>query len=236
MILPGKAPTILFLPGFRSSMTGIKASHLETACRARGRAFVRFDYRGHGASEGRLEDLVVGDWLSDTLQVLDRHVEESCLLVGSSMGGWLALLAAVARPQLVRGLVLVAPAPDFPERLILPSLSPSAKARLERDGRLELASAYGLPLLVTKSLVEESTAHRVLGRVLPLTCPIHILHGRLDRDVPWQLSMELLPSLARAPVTVEIVEDGDHRLSRMSDLRRLDLTVEKVLKIVAGRA
>lgn len=232
--VPGEGPEIVFLCGLRSDMRGTKASRLAELARARGWAYTRFDYRGHGVSSGRFEDGTIGDWHADTLLVLDRVVEGPFLLVGSSMGGWQALLAGLARPDRLAGLVLVAPAPDFPRRLVLPALSPTERAALERDGVVLLPSDYGEPLPLTRRFVEESVAHELLDRDLPFTCPVHILHGRQDRDVPLSLSLALIERLVRAPVTLEVVEDGDHRLSRESDLARLEAAVARVRALAVG--
>jgi len=232
--LPGEGPEVVFLCGLRSDMRGTKASRLAELARARGWAFTRFDYRGHGASSGRFEEGTIGDWHEDTLLVLDRVVAGPFLLVGSSMGGWQALLAGLARPERLAGMVLVAPAPDFPRRLVLPALSPAERATLESEGVIFLPSEYGEPLPLTRRFVEESTAHELLDRDLPFTCPIHILHGRQDRDVPLSLSLALIERLVHAKVTLEVVEDGDHRLSRESDLARLEAAVVRVRALALG--
>lgn len=232
--LPGAGPELVFLCGLRSDMGGTKASRLRALAEARGWAFTRFDYRGHGLSSGRFEEGTIGDWLADTLLVLDRVVEGRFLLIGSSMGGWLALRAGLARQERLAGVVLLAPAPDFPRRLILPALSPAQRTALERDGVVHLPSEYGEPLPVTRRLVEESVAHELLGAPLPLRCPVHVLHGRLDTDVPLALSLELVAHLPHARVTLEPVEDGDHRLSREEDLRRLEAAVERVRALALG--
>ena len=232
--LPGEGPEIVFLCGLRSDMRGTKASRLAELARARGWAYTRFDYRGHGASSGRFEEGTIGDWHADTLLVLDRLVEGPFLLVGSSMGGWQALLAGLARPERLAGMVLVAPAPDFPRRLVLPALSPAERQALERDGVVFLPSEYGEPLPLTRRFVEESAAHELLDRDLPFACPVHILHGRQDRDVPLSLSLALIERLVRAKVTLEVVEDGDHRLSRESDLARLAAAVGRVRALARG--
>lgn len=226
--LPGAGPELVFLCGLRSDMGGTKACRLRALAEARGWAFTRFDYRGHGASSGRFEDGTIGAWLDDTLLVLDRLVRGRFLLIGSSMGGWLALLAGLARQERLAGLVLLAPAPDFPRRLILPALSPEQRAALECDGVVYLPSEYGEPLPLTQRLVEESVAHELLRAPLPLACPVHVLHGRCDPDVPFALSLELATLLPRAQLTLEPIEDGDHRLSREEDLRRLEAAVERV--------
>lgn len=232
--LAGAGPELVFLCGLRSDMGGTKASRLAALAAARGWAFTRFDYRGHGASSGRFEEGTIGDWQADTLLVLDSVVEGRFLLIGSSMGGWQALLAARARPERLAGLVLVAPAPDFPRRLVLPSLDAAQKAALERDGVVLLPSEYGEPLPLTRRFVEESIAHELLDRDLEIACPVHILHGRQDQDVPLSLSFALIERLVRAKVTLEIVEDGDHRLSRESDLARLEAAVERVRALALG--
>ena len=227
----GTLPEVVFLPGFRSDMTGAKAVRLDAHCRKAGRAFTRFDYRGHGASSGRFEDGAVGDWLADTLAVLDRIVAgRPCVLAGSSMGGWLALLAALARPGQVRGLVGIAAAPDFTEGLIRARLSPGQAESLARDGLFLAPSAYGDPIPITRRLMDDGAGHLLLRRAtIPLRVPVHLLHGQEDPDVPWQTSLTLAARLEGAAVTVELVKDGDHRLSREEDLRRIEAAVERVV-------
>lgn len=228
----GKPPAVLFLPGFRSDMSGQKALTLEAHCRGLGLAFTRFDYRGHGGSSGRFESLGIADWLGDALAVLDRFAREPAVLVGSSMGGWLAVLAALARPGRVRGLVLVAPAPDFTEDLIRPQLTPEASAEIERAGYLLAPSAYGEPIPISRTLLEQGARHLVLRAPIPLRIPVHILHGQQDADVPWQTALRLAARLESPAVTVELVKDGDHRLSRNEDLRRLTAALDRVLEQV----
>jgi pimeloyl-ACP methyl ester carboxylesterase len=227
----GTLPEVVFLAGLRSDMNGAKAVRLEERCRGRGRAFTRFDYRGHGASSGRFEDGAVGDWLADTLAVLDRIVAgRPCVLAGSSMGGWLALLAALARPGQVRGLVGIAAAPDFTEGLIRARLSPGQAESLARDGLFLAPSAYGDPIPITRRLMDDGAGHLLLRRAtIPLRVPVHLLHGQEDPDVPWQTSLTLAARLEGAAVTVELVKDGDHRLSREEDLRRIEAAVERVV-------
>lgn len=232
---PGRPPTVVFLPGLRSDMTGTKALRLERHCAARGQAYVRFDYRGHGASGGRFEESGVSDWRDDALAVLDALVEGPAVLVGSSMGAWVMLLVALARPERVKGLVGVAAAPDFTEDLIAPGLDQAQREALERDGVVHLPSAYGPPTPVTKHLLEDGRRHLVLRGPLPIRCPVHLLHGQQDPDVPWQTSLRLAAALESAAVTVELVKDGDHRLSREEDLRRITAAVDRVLEEVAGR-
>jgi pimeloyl-ACP methyl ester carboxylesterase len=227
--LAGQAPTVMFLTGFRSDMTGGKALHLERHCAATGRAFLRFDYRGHGASEGRFEEGCIGDWREDALAVLDQASEGPMVLVGSSMGGWIMLLVALARPDRVKGLVGIAAAPDFTEDLIRPALSPEQRDLLARGDVLLAPSAYGEPTPITGRLLEDGARHLVLRRPLPIRCPVHLLHGQQDPDVPWQTSLRLAACLESTAVTVELVKDGDHRLSREDDLRRLAAAVDRVV-------
>jgi pimeloyl-ACP methyl ester carboxylesterase len=233
---PGRPPEVLFLGGFRSDMTGQKALALEAHCRGRGQGFTRFDYRGHGASSGRFEEGCVGDWLADALAVLDAVVPRGrpCVLVGSSMGGWIALLAALARPGRVRGLVGIAPAPDFTEELIRPRLTPEALDLLDRQGFLMAPSAYGDPFPITRRLLEDGARHLLLRGPIPLRVPVHLLHGQEDPDVPWRTSLRLAALLESPAVTVELVEDGDHRLSREPDLRRLAAAVDRVAEQAAA--
>ena len=233
-LLPGRAPTVLFLTGFRSDMTGGKALELERHCAARGQGFCRFDYRGHGASGGRFEEGAIGDWLEDALAILDQVVAGPVVLVGSSMGGWIMLLVALARPERVRGLVGLAAAPDFTEDLIRPVLTPAQAVQLAREGVLLAPSAYGEPTPVTGRLLADGARHLVLRQPLPIRVPVHLLHGQADPDVPWQTALRLAACLESPAVTVELVKDGEHRLSRPEDLRRLTAALDRVLEQVAA--
>ena len=233
-LTPGSSPTVVFLTGFRSDMTGAKALHLEAHCARAGRAFLRFDYRGHGASGGRFEDGCIGDWRDDALAVLDEAVTGPLVLVGSSMGGWIMLLMALARPERVRGLVGIAPAPDFTRDLIAPRLTTDQAAALARDGVILAPSAYGEPTPITARLLADGERHLLLDRPIPFRGPVHLVHGQMDPDVPWQTSLRLAGCLESAAVTVELVKDGDHRLSRDEDLRRIAAAVDRVLEQVEG--
>lgn len=215
----GRNPGLVFLGGFRSDMTGIKATSLEAWARTTGRTFIRFDYQGHGASGGAWEQGSIGQWRDDALAVLDQLTEGPQILVGSSMGGWIALLVALARPDRVAGLLGIAPAPDFTERMIRSRLGPDQLAALERDGRFIAPSAYdpaGYP--ITRHLLDEARDHLLLPGPIPLTCPVRLLHGQRDRDIPWQTSLDLADALAGDDVQVVLVKDGDHRLSRNQDI------------------
>jgi pimeloyl-ACP methyl ester carboxylesterase len=221
---PGQSPGVLWLGGFRSDMSGTKAVHLEKFCRDSGRAFTRFDYRGHGQSKGRFEDLTLSDWLYDASTILDSVTTGPQVLVGSSMGGWLALLLAQMRKDRTQALVLLAPAPDF-TRDIRARLSDKNKKALTEKGFFEAPSAYGPPYPITEKLLEDGEKHMLLDRDIGITCPVAILHGQADPDVPWEKSVHLKKCLPRADVDVHFIPDGDHRLSRTQDLDALTAAV-----------
>src|SRR5262245_23463975 len=226
----GRAPTVAFLGGFRSDMTGTKAMALEAWAQRTGRGYLRFDYLGHGQSSGRFEDGTIGRWLDDSLAAIDTLTTGKLVLVGSSMGGWLSLLAARARPERLAGLVLIAPAPDFTERMLLKGLSPQDRVLLEREGRLERPSQYSAePSVFTWKLIEEGRNHLLLDRKLALPCPVRLLHGQSDPDVPWEYSLEIAAHLEAPEVITTLIKVGDHRLSTPSDIARLIATVEELL-------
>jgi pimeloyl-ACP methyl ester carboxylesterase len=219
----GRGPGVVFLGGFNSDLTGTKAAHLAACCAAEGRAFLRFDYSGHGASGGRFVDGTIGQWLDDALRCFDALTEGPQVLVGSSMGGWLALLLALRRER-VRGLVGVAAAPDFTQR-IQQHLTPEAKAALTRDGVWHRPSQYGAPYPITRRLLEEGASHLLLPAPIPLRIPVRLLHGQRDPDVPWQQSLAIAERLSGDDVQVLLMKDGDHRLSTPRDLALLSAAV-----------
>lgn len=223
--LPGTAPTVVFLPGFASDMSGSKATALAAACATAGRAMLRFDYAGHGASSGRFTDGTIGTWRDDALAAIDRLTEGPLVLAGSSMGGWIALLVALAQPARVAALVGLAAAPDFTERLVWQAMAPPERAALLRDGYLDVPSQYGPPLRLTRALIEEGRRHLLLGGPIPLACPVRLLHGQRDPDVPWETALRLAERLESQDVRVTLIKDGDHRLSRPADLALLCRTV-----------
>lgn len=226
---PGHGPGLVFLGGFRSDMGGAKAVALEQWARARGRACLRFDYHGHGLSGGAWEAGSIGRWRDDALAVLDQLTDGPQILVGSSMGGWIALLVALARPQRVAGLVGIAAAPDFTERMIRPRLGPAEHAALAQAGSFIAPSAYdpaGYP--ITAHLLAEARAHLLLPGPVAVTCPARLLHGQRDPDIPWQTSLELAAALTAEDVRVTLIKDGDHRLSRPSDLALMLALVEEL--------
>ncbi len=225
----GRGPTVVFLGGFRSDMTGTKAIALHDWAYANARAFLRFDYLGHGQSSGRFEDGTIGRWLDDSLAAVDQLTTGPLVLVGSSMGGWLSLLVALRRPERLAGLVLIAAAPDFTERMLLKGLSPEDRATLERDGRLERPSQYSPePSVFTWKLIEEGRNHLVLDKKLCLPCPVRLLHGQSDPDVPWEYSLQIAQHLEAPDVVTTFVKGGDHRLSTPADIARLIATVEEL--------
>ena len=221
----GAGPTVVFLPGFRSDMTGDKATGLAAFCATRGRAMLRFDYSGHGASDGAFTSGTIGTWAADACTAVDRLTSGPLILVGSSMGGWMALLTALARPDRVAALVGIAAAPDFTRRMMTERLNPGQQAVLNRDGIVYLPSQYGDPTPVTKALIEDGPRHFVLTGRIPLRCPVRLLHGQADPDVPWRLSLEIAEQVESPDVEVILVKDGDHRLSRPQDLALLNRTV-----------
>ncbi len=226
----GRAPTIVFLGGFRSDMTGTKAVALEAWAQARGHAYLRFDYLGHGQSSGRFEDGTIGRWLDDSLAAIDSLTSGKLVLVGSSMGGWLSLLVARARPERLAGLILIAAAPDFTERMLLRDLSPEDLAILRRDGRLERPSQYSPePSVFTWKLIEEGRNHLLLDKPLTLPCPVRLLHGQSDPDVPWEYSLQIAQHLEAPEVITTLIKGGDHRLSTPADLARLIAAVGEVV-------
>ncbi|QLH39446.1 MAG: alpha/beta hydrolase [Defluviicoccus sp.] len=228
---PGRTPGVIFLTGYMSDMTGQKAVLLEAFCRERGRSFVRFDYQGHGASSGAFTDGTIGRWADDAVFVLDRLTEGPQVLVGSSLGGWIMLLAALARPKRIAGLVGVAAAPDFTEDLIPSRLSPSDRETLERDGVVPVYSPYDPePTPVTRLILEEGRNHLLLRDAIRLDCPVRLIHGMGDPDVPWATSLKLVERLRSDDVELTLVKSGDHRLSGERDLDRLCETLDRLLK------
>jgi pimeloyl-ACP methyl ester carboxylesterase len=217
----GRSPTVVFLPGFMSDMTGDKAVAVEALCAARGHACLRLDYSGHGASGGRFEDGTISRWTQDALTVIDQLATGPIVLVGSSMGGWIALLVALARPERVVGLVGIAAAPDFTETLMWPAFSATQRETILTQGELRLPSHYGGAQIITRGLIEDGRRNLLLGGAVALHCPVRLLHGQRDPDVPWQTSLQLADKLASDDVRVMLVKDGNHRLSRPEDIALL---------------
>jgi pimeloyl-ACP methyl ester carboxylesterase len=228
--LTGSDPGVVFLGGYRSDMTGAKALYLEDYCRRRGQAYLRFDYFGHGASSGDATLGTIGRWSEDAIAVLDSLTEGPQVLVGSSMGGWIMLLAAIARPSRVHALVGIAAAPDFTEDLILPRLDRDQQRQLRETSAVTLPSEYDPAGYTYRlSFLEDGKRHLVMRRAVALDCPVRLLHGMSDASVPWQTSLSLAERLASRDVVVTLIKDGDHRLSRGADLVRFGRTLDELL-------
>ena len=226
----GRTPGVIFLGGFRSDMEGTKALHLEAWARAQGRAFVRFDYSGHGASDGSFEDGAIGEWAEDAAAVLGALTEGRQVLVGSSMGGWVALLLARAMPERVAGLVGIAAAPDFTEDEMIPSLTDEEEAALASDGRIERPSDYGEPLVITHRLLAEGRRQLVLRAPLPLPFPVRLLHGTDDADVKLSVPLRLLDHAEGDDIRLTLVKGADHRFSSVACLRMIEAAVEDAIR------
>lgn len=228
-MVEGAGPTVVWLGGFKSDMTGTKAEALAEWAAANGRAYVRFDYFGHGASTGDFAEGTITRWRDDAIAVLNELTAGDLVLVGSSMGGWIACLAALAAPKRVKALVLVAPAPDFTEKLMTPEIPPEGHAALAADGVWMRPSAYGDPYPITRALLEDGARWSILGgEPIPIQVPVRILQGGDDPDVPWRHALELAHALKSDDVVFTLVKDGDHRLSRPQDIARLVAAVEDV--------
>ncbi len=211
-------------------MTGSKALALEAWCAAAGRQFTRFDYQGHGASSGAFEDGTIGLWRADALAVLDEATSGPQIVVGSSMGGWIACLLAVDRPERISGIVGIAPAVDFTQALLWPRMTDAARRQIEEEGVWYRPSEYDPePYPITRRLIEEGRDHLLLPGPIPFDGPVRLLHGMLDDAVPWEHSLTVAAALRTSDVEVTLVKDGEHRLSRDSDLERLLHVLQSVV-------
>jgi len=223
---PGVGPGVIFCTGFKSDMTGGKALALEDWCAGAGRQYTRFDYQGHGASSGKFDEGTIGLWLDDALAVLDEVTEGPQVVVGSSMGGWMALLMAVARPERIAGIVGIAAAVDFTQALLWPRMTDEARRQLEEEGVWYRPSVYDDgPYPITRRLIEEGAGHLLLPGPIPIDVPVRLIHGMQDEGVPWEHSLRVAEALRSDDVTVTLVKDGEHRLSRDRDLARLCRTL-----------
>lgn len=224
---PGTGPGVVFMGGFRSDMTGTKALHLEAWAQARGRAFLRFDYGGHGASSGDFATLGIGDWRDDALAVLDALTDGPQVLVGSSMGGWIALLVARARAARVAGLVGIAAAPDLTADSVLPRMTAADRSALDRDGFVARPSEYSPePYLYTRALIDQGAANLVLRSPLPLPFPVRLLQGTDDADVPPAVALRLLDHATGPDIRLTLVKGADHRFSTPACLAMIVAAVE----------
>jgi hypothetical protein len=225
----GHGPTLVWLSGFNSDMGGTKAEALAAWSAAKKRGFLRLDYSGCGRSEGRFEDGTISRWRDDALAVIDAQSKGDLVLVGSSMGGWLALLIALARAERVKGLILIAPAPDFTET-ILPELPKTAQRHIMEDGRWDMPSPYDpKPTPIMRALIEDGRRNLLLGGPILFKGPVHILQGMRDPDVPWATALKVMEALESHNTALTLVKDGDHRLSRPQDLARLLDVTERFL-------
>lgn len=227
----GDPPTVVFLCGYASDMSGTKARYLEGWCRRRGHGFLRFDYRGHGASSGRFEEGTVGAWTDDAVGVIQGVTNGPLVLVGSSMGGWIMLLAGLRLRARTAGLVGIASAPDFTEDMLWPGLSSQQRREIEQRGVVYIPTEYGTdPYPVTSRLVQEARRHLLLRAPIDLTCPVRLLHGMDDVDVPWQTSLRIAERLASRDVRLTLVKGGGHRLSAAPELELIASMVAELLQ------
>lgn len=221
---PGIGPMVVFLPGYMSDMSGSKAEALDAWAGRTGRAFLRFDYSGCGASGGDFADGTISRWTGDALATIDAVAPGPLILVGSSMGAWIALRIALVRPAQVAAVVTIAGAPDFTGWGL--DLTPADHVAIAQDGFVERPSLYGAPYRYYAGLVADGAASRVLTPEIAIDCPVRLLHGQADPDVPWHLSLDVADALRSSDVQVILVKDGDHRLSRPQDLALLCATIE----------
>jgi pimeloyl-ACP methyl ester carboxylesterase len=233
---PGSGPGLVWLGGFKSDMKGTKAIALDEWAAAHGRACVRYDYSGHGESDGTFADGTIGRWLAESVAVFEQFCRGPQILIGSSMGGWMALLLAreIGRRAMTQaslaGLVLIAPAPDFTEELMWKGFTPEIRAEIETKGLWLRPSEYGdgTPYPITRNLIEEGRNHLLLGAAIEVGCPVRILQGAQDPDVPWQHAFTLAQRLPAEDVVLTMIQDGDHRLSRPQDIARIIAAVAEI--------
>jgi pimeloyl-ACP methyl ester carboxylesterase len=240
----GTSPGLFWLGGFKSDMKGTKAAALDEHAQKTNRTCIRFDYSGHGESSEKFEDGTITKWLEDALAVFTNRAKGPQIVVGSSMGGWMALLLAralaadlsLAPDAKLGGLVLIAPAPDFTEELMWKNFSEEVRSEIETKGQWERPSVYGDdPYPITRALIEDGRKHLIMGKPIQVNCPVRILQGVLDPDVPWQHAMKLVSCLAQDDVTMTLVKDGDHRLSRPEDIERLLKTVDELAAEISAK-
>ena len=230
--ISGKSPGIIFCNGFKSDMTGRKARALETWCSNVEHQFTRFDYQGHGESSGQFEEGTIGLWKTDALAVLDNLSIGKQILVGSSMGGWIAFLLAISRPKVVTALVGIAAAVDFTESLLWPRLREQERTQIMEDGIYYRPSVYDDgPYPITRTLIEDAKKHLILSGPIAFNGPVRLLHGMLDDAVPWEHTLKIADAITTKDVEIILIKDGEHRLSRESDLERLISVMQDLLSI-----
>ena len=223
----GSGPTLIWCGGLKSDMEGTKAVHLEAWAKSNGRAYIRFDYFGHGQSSGDFIDGTLSRWSADIGTIHQQICGGSVILVGSSMGGWAALLAALDHPETIAGLVLINPAPDFTEKLTVAGWSEAQIKALENDGVVYEPSGYDEPYAYSKALIEDGRARQILDAPIDLSCPVRILQGHDDSVVPWTHSKQLIDLLGSEDMTYTLVSGGDHSLSRPSDLKLIETAISE---------
>ncbi len=221
-------PAVMFLGGFKSDMEGTKALYLEDKCRIRGQEFVRFDYSGHGESDGAFVDGTIGSWMRDAQAILDNLVERDCILVGSSMGGWISLLLLLECPERIKGVIGIAAAPDF-TRDVENQMSKDQREMMETLGRLEIENDYSNePYIFTKALIEDGRKNSLLTDTYRIDVPIVLIQGKQDEDVSWEKANKIKECFKGPSTEVIFIDDGDHRLSREEDLVLIDRQVLKL--------
>jgi hypothetical protein len=229
---PQTGLTYVWLSGFKSDMTGTKVTVLEDWAKQQGHGFLAFDYSGHGVSGGAFEAGTISAWREDALAAIEALTSGPLVLVGSSMGGWMALLAALALKSRVAAMVLIAPAPDFTQKLMWPEFSAEQQTEIMEKGLTLRPSDYGDPYPITRALIEDGKQWTLLDDAIELTCPVRILQGQQDPDVPWEHAFKLVDALVSEDVVFSLIKDGDHRLSREQDIERLVATCGELAGLV----
>ena len=226
------SPTIVFMSGFKSDMEGTKAVFVEAVCKTIGQSFIRFDYFGHGKSGGKFEDGTITQWKNDALKVIDELTKGDLILIGSSMGGWISLLCALARPERVKGLIGIAAAPDFTEDLIKHELSEKQKSEIAEFGKTMIPNCYddceSYP--ITKALIDDGENNLLLHKPININCPIRLLHGMADADVPFQTSVRIAEKVTSQDVSVKLIKNAGHRMSEAENLQLLINTLQELLQ------
>ncbi len=226
-VRPGKGPTVLWLGGFRSDMDGTKAEAVDAWAKESGRAFVRFDYSGHGQSSGKFEEGTISRWRDDALCVLDEYCPGDVIALGSSMGAWIALLLAKARPAQIKALALIAPAPDFTEKLMWQGFDQDTRRLIVEQGVYYEPSDYSdEPTPITRALIEDGRQNLVMDAPIAFAGPVRILQGVQDESVPWSYALELMGCLQSKDIVFTLSKSGDHRLSTPPDIVRLTTTLD----------
>jgi pimeloyl-ACP methyl ester carboxylesterase len=228
-------PGVVFLHGLMSERSGTKAEALLSHCRENGYGFVRYDTFGHGGSSGRFEDGTISRWTEDALAVLDNLTQGPQILVGSSMGGWVMVRAALVRPERIAGLIGIAVGPDFTEDLMWTEFSETQRTTLQDEGSIDVQSDYDArPYPISRGLIEDGRKNLVLRGPVAISCPTRLLHGQNDTGVPWETSLRLAEKMTGEDVEILLIKDGDHRLSRPQDLARLCAVLDALVQQVGG--